>query len=33
MALVGCRDIESVKRYTGLLTKDRLKMAVEAAWS
>jgi hypothetical protein len=33
MALGGWRDLGSVKRYMGLLQKDRLKLAVEAAWS
>jgi hypothetical protein len=33
MRLGGWRDLESVKRYIGLLQKDRLKLAVEAAWS
>jgi len=33
MALGGWRDIESVKRYMELLTKDRLKLEVEAACS
>ena len=33
VALNGWRDLESVKRYMGLLQADRLTMAVEAAWS
>ncbi|MGO9087921.1 MAG: hypothetical protein ACLQBK_22105 [Candidatus Sulfotelmatobacter sp.] len=31
MALGGWRDLESVKRYMGLLQKDRLKLAAQAA--
>lgn len=33
MALGGWRDLESVRRYMGVLQKDRLKLAVEAAWT
>jgi len=33
MAMVGWRDLDSVKRYSGLPDEDRLKKAVEAAWA
>jgi len=33
MRLGGWKDLGSVKRYMGLLQKDRLKLAVEAAWA
>jgi integrase/recombinase XerD len=33
MKLGGWRDVDSVKRYMGLLTKDRLEQAVESAWA
>src|ERR1035438_2839077 len=33
MHLGGWRDMKSVKRYMGLLQKDRLKLAAEAAWT
>src|SRR5271170_3839312 len=31
MQLGGWRDVDSIKRYMGLLTEDRLEQAVEAA--
>jgi hypothetical protein len=33
MHLGGWRDLDSVRRYMGLLQKDRLKMALESAWT
>jgi predicted phosphoadenosine phosphosulfate sulfurtransferase len=33
MRLGGWRDLESVKRYMGLMQDDKLKASLEAAWS